>query len=788
MRNRSARHEEFLRRKRWYRFFRAITLWLFIGSGLLVGFIAGLFASVATVLPTGEALADIRPPSPTRVLASDGSLLARIYLPDQNREIIPLSEMGPYIQYATIAIEDVRFYTHPGIDPRGIARALFRNILTRSTKEGASTITQQLARNLYLTREKKITRKLQEVILALELERRYSKREILETYLNQVYYGANKNGLQSWGIQMAAHNYFDKDVKDLTLAEAALLAGLPKNPRDYSPYTRNRQDTLDRRKTVLLTMLEAKYINRSQYDRAVREPIHLAPVKPLQVMADFHAPYFVRSVLVTELRNIFGQDAERFTYHYGIDIHTSLDPRMQKVAEQVVTDQVQRNKARRIDDGALVAIDPQTGLIKAMVGGTNFQKDQFNIVTQGLRQPGSAFKPFVYTTALLRGYTPDTTVFDRPGRYPTGTGQVWTPKNSDRSYRGPMPMKRALWLSRNAAAASVAYDVGIDNIIDTAHRMGIRYPLERYLSTSLGASVVKPLEICSAYGTLANHGVHHPPTGIVRVTTPDGEVLYEYRPRPTRAIPTTIADSMKEMMRGVIERGTGRPARCPFPASGKTGTTNSFHDAWFVGYTDDLVAAVWVGNRHNQPMNHTFGATVPAPIWRTFMLVAEPIMAAEHRDTAFELARVNSLPELTGLNTQPTPYIQKATGANGSAEVIAPKPVQNAGNEYSVMICQESGDRATQWCPETMVVSYVKGQEPSPPAAVCPVHTGSEAVPTSPDSQGRNPATRAGSERGIILSICAETGKIATDKCPTVLRRRFVDNAPTETCPLHGSD
>ncbi len=287
------------------------------------------------------------------------------------------------------------------------------------------------------------------------------------------------------------------------------------------------------------------------------------------------------------------------------------------------------NKSRNIDDGALVSIDPLTGLIKAMVGGTDFHRDQFNVITQGHRQPGSSFKPFDYSTAFMHGYTPDTIIFDRPGHYPSGAG-FWSPKNDDGKYMGAMPLKKALWLSRNAAAAGVAYDVGIKRIIDIAHRMGIIYQLEPVLPTALGASAVVPLEMCSAYGTLANHGVHNPPTGIARVTSSDGEVLYEYRAQPTRAIPTVVADTMKETMRGVIERGTGRPARCPFPASGKTGTTNSFRDAWFIGYTDDLVTAVWVGNRHNQPMNHTFGATVPAPIWHDYMLVAEPIMAAEH--------------------------------------------------------------------------------------------------------------------------------------------------------------
>ncbi|HEY3417148.1 MAG TPA: transglycosylase domain-containing protein, partial [Armatimonadota bacterium] len=472
-------------RRFWFRLFMAVTVFLLLMTALMAGFIGGLFAAVSRVLPDSEDLADIRPPVPTRILAADGTLLAKFY--QENREMVPISKMG-YMVNATLAIEDIRFYSHPGVDPRGIMRAMFRNMLAGDIKEGASTITQQLARNLYLTREQKVTRKLQEIVLALEIERRYSKEEILETYLNQVYYGSNRFGTQSWGVQMAAENYFGKNVEDLTLGEAALLAGLPKNPRDYNPY-RFPKAALGRRKVVLENLLDNGLIQRKQYDVAVKEPLDLVREKKLNVLADAHAPYFVRYVLSNELHKIFGQDWQQLVYHYGLVVHTSLDPRMQKVAEEEVVNQVEANRGRRIDDGALIAIDPQTGYIKAMVGGTNYKTDQFNIVTQGHRQPGSAFKPFVYTTALMNGFTPDTTVHDSPGHYPTGDGKFWSPKNSDGKYFGSMPMKRALWLSRNAAAAGIASKVGIKNVIHTAYNMGISYPLEEYLSTALGASV-----------------------------------------------------------------------------------------------------------------------------------------------------------------------------------------------------------------------------------------------------------------------------------------------------------
>ncbi|MHB9110137.1 MAG: transglycosylase domain-containing protein [Armatimonadota bacterium] len=765
-------------RQWWFRLCRALAILIFLGTALVVGFVGGLFASVAKALPRDEALANIRPPTPTRVLANDGTLLARVYLPDQNREVVPLSRMGRMID-ATIAIEDVRFYDHPGVDLRGILRALVKNVRAGDTKEGASTITQQLARNLFLSRERKIERKLREAILALELERRYSKDEILETYLNQVLYGSNRYGLQSWGAQMAARNYFNKNVEDLTLAQAALLAGLPKNPRDYSPY-RYPKRALQRRDLVLSIMLKHDLVSPEDYRKAKAEPLKLAPEKKLEIMANYYAPYFVRNVLTNEMKRIFGQDANDLIYHYGIDIYTSLDPRMQKVAELAVTEQVKKNKFRRLSDGALISIDPQTGFIKALVGGIDYGKDQYDIVTQGRRQPGSAFKPFIYTAALMNGYTPTSIVHDSPHSYPTGYGRFWSPKNSDGRYMGAIQLRLALWLSRNLAAAEVAHKVGIKTIIPIAYRMGIKHPLEPHLSTALGASVVVPLEICSAYGTLANHGIHHPPTSIKRVVTQDGEVLYEYHPNPQRAIPANVADNMKEIMRGAIERGTGRAARCPFPASGKTGTTNSYRDAWFVGYTDDLVTAVWVGNRNNQEMNRTFGGTVPAPIWRQYMLVAHPIMAAEHKLQAKELAVINNVPEAVA----PVEELEDTTGQNPDepADPVAATPPPTTpvpvGREYSVAICADTGELANQYCPEKVMVTYVKGSGEEPPGIICSVHTGPESVPNADGSDGER--------GGVLISICAETSKIASDQCPTVLLRRFKRDAPTETCPLHG--
>jgi membrane peptidoglycan carboxypeptidase len=398
-----------------------------------------------------------------------------------------------------------------------------------------------------------------------------------------------------------------------------------------------------------------------------------------------------------------------------------------------------------------------------MIGGTDFSKNQFNIVTQGLRQPGSSFKPFVYTTALLHGYTPTTRVEDRAHRYPSGTGEPWVPKDSDWKYLGTMQLQKALWQSRNAVAVAVAADVGIDKVIDIAHRMGVKSPLDPVLPTAIGASSVTPLEMCSGYGTLANHGVHNAPVAIVRVTTHDGEVLYENSAAPERVIPTDVADTMKMMMRGVVERGTGMRARCPFPVSGKTGTTSAFHDAWFIGYTDDLVTAVWVCNRGNEPMNHTFGADVPAPIFRNFMLVAQPIMADEHRQIKNDLIKINTKPELTDLDRTPTNYALR----HGGVAYQGPS---------------ESPDSAGATDDPTVVKPLVNRQNQQPSTRVIHVHNA-----TNPPAQTSLVTPHNASGRGILISICADSGKIATKYCPHVIRKRFLpgEPIPTETCPIH---
>ncbi len=731
-------------RRWWYGVARFFTISVILGAMLIVGFIAGIFASVSKVLPKGDELSSIVLPVPTRILAIDGTLLAKVHDQSENREIVPLNRMGQNIMLATLAIEDERYYSHPGIDLRGIARALVKNVSAGGAREGASTITQQVARGLYLSPKKNITRKLQEIVLALELERHFSKDEILETYLNQICYGSNHYGLQSYGAQMAARNYFDKDAKDITLAEAALLAGMPKSPTEYNPYN-HLDKAVNRRNLVLATMRDNGVISDADYQQAKAETVKLAPEKTISQTADCFAPYFVDYIKRQELERRYGAEDAARMLKAGMIIYTTLDPRMQKVAEDEVSQQIKANKSRNIDEGALVSIDPKTGYIKAMVGGINYTVSKFNVVSQGFRQPGSCFKPFVYTTALMNCYTPETTVKDELRKYPAGGGKFWSPKNSDGSYNGSMPLKKALWNSRNAAAASIAADVGIKNIIETAYTMGIgnkdKHPLQPYLSTALGASEVSPLDLCSAYGTLANGGVHNPYTGIIRITTSTGEVIYENTPQPERAIPEDIANTMQTMMRGVIDHGTGTAARCPFPASGKTGTTNSYKDAWFSGYTDDLCTVVWVGNRDSSPMNRTFGGTVPAPIWREYMKIAQPIMVDEHAQMKSDFDSYK-------------PVKTKATHSSSNDNATS-KPAN------------KSGDNADK--------TGTKSNEP-------------EGTPTAPavkpKENDKPPVIKT--TRMLTVVVCSESGKIATGACPHPVARHFSPGSePRESCPLH---
>ncbi len=594
------------------------------GSRVLMGFgivllvmIIGIGCGFLTAsMNTKPDLAnDIRPPATSIIYDIHGNEIANVHA-DQNRKPVKLAQVPKNLQNAFIAVEDNRFYEHGGIDPRGIVRAFYANIRGRTVSEGGSTITQQLAKNAYLTQDRTLKRKIQEVFLALQLERQYTKDEILEMYLNQIYFGQG-----AYGVQAAAQTYFGKNVEDLSLNECAMLAGIPKSPNYYSPLN-NLQAAQERKATVLDQMEKYGYINSSTASKTKKEKLNL--VKPAKKEDTTPASYFVDYVTQTMIDK-YGADA---VYKEGMQIYTTLDMDMQKAAEAAMKNLPNSRKdGNGIEQpqGALVAIDPQTGYVKAMVGGRG--TDQFNRATMAVRQPGSAFKPFVFAAALENKFTPDTVIDDSPIKDSNG----WNPQNFDRSFHGKVTLREVAQHSLNVPTIKIAKQLGIDKPIFYAQEMGISTFVldgpqnDKNLSTAIGGLTkgVTPLEITSAYGTFANKGLHVDPVVVVKVVDRNGKVLEQAAPKTKQVISESSAADLTSMLETVVEKGTGARARlADRPAAGKTGTTDDYRNAWFIGYTPDLVAGVWIGCDDNASLGNMTGGTLPASIWKAFMTKA----------------------------------------------------------------------------------------------------------------------------------------------------------------------
>jgi penicillin-binding protein 1A len=511
------------------------------------------------------------------------------------------------VKKAFIAIEDVRFYSHPGVDLIGILRALIHDIKARSMVQGGSTITQQLAKMLFLKPEKSIVRKIKEAIISIQIEKRYTKDEILGLYLNQTYFGT-----RAFGIEAAAQAYFGKSAVQLSVSEAALLASLPKAPSHYSPFKRPLK-ARERRKTVLDSMLRHDFITRDQYNKAIEAPL---PAHPFY--RKYEAPYFVE-LLRQNLEQKYGPSI----YTAGYKIYSTIDLDMQHIAEKALADGI-RNVQKREKPGvqaALIALDIRTGQIKAMVGGFDFWQTQFNRATQALRQPGSAFKPFVYATAIKEGFTSKSLINDSPisfgGARP---GERWSPKNYDGEFHGPVTLRTALAKSLNAATVRLASRVGVKDIIDTARKLGIKSPLEPYLPLALGASDVTLLEMVQAYSAFAT-GRKMELITYQRIENRDKIVLEELYPKQTEVLDEETVKEMQTLLGAVVSEGTATRAReIGRPVFGKTGTTNDYSDAWFVGFDKRLVVGVWVGRDNHKPIgNKETGSMAALPIWIEFM-------------------------------------------------------------------------------------------------------------------------------------------------------------------------
>ncbi len=582
---------------------RAIIIIGFLG--ILAGVLSGVVFRSLSDLPKIEALEEYNPMEASKVYSSAGNVIAEYYV--ERRTFVPFYRIPGYVKNAFVAIEDERFYRHHGIDLIGIARALVYDIKAGRIVQGGSTITQQLAKLLFLKPARNISRKIKEAALSIQIEKRYTKDEIIGLYLNQAYFGT-----KAYGIEAASHTYFNKSTEKLTLAEAALLAAIPRAPSYYSPF-KHPEKALKRRNLVLGKMLKLGYITEDAYNAALEEPL---PDKVHR--RRYKAPYFIEY-----LRDILERRYPDSLYTAGLRIYSTLDMHMQEVAEKAVTKGVQALD-KRIAPGvqaALLAVDLETGEIKAMVGGTDFWQTQFNRATQALRQPGSAFKPFVYLAALERGFIPEDTIMDTEVGYPTPDNKdVWSPRNYEKQYNGEVTLRYALSHSLNSATVCLADTIGIKNVVRTAREVGIRHKVKPYLSSAIGASEATLMDMVYGYATLAK-GYRLKPLFIDKVTDRDGLTLEENYPGAKRVIDEAVVDEIRDMLRSVILQGTGRMARViKRPVYGKTGTTNDYTDAWFVGFDDRVAVGVWVGRDDHTPIgNKETGARAALPIWIDFM-------------------------------------------------------------------------------------------------------------------------------------------------------------------------
>ncbi|MBD2427762.1 penicillin-binding protein 1A [Phormidium sp. FACHB-1136] len=573
-------------------------------SAVVAGGLVGLAISFRN-LPDVRVLRNYVPSETSYIYDIDGTLLFRLH-DEANREVVNMEDISPHLKRAVLAIEDSYFYSHNGINPSSVGRALLANVQAGSTVEGGSTITMQLVKNLFLTPERSISRKVAEAVLALRLEQIFSKDEILEMYLNQVYWGHN-----NYGVETAAQSYFNKSAKDLTLPEATVMAGLIQAPERYSPFN-NYTNTKQRQAIVLGRMRQLGWISAEEQASAQASPLLIGEVKSFSTSS---VPY-VTDATVLELKDRFGADA---VLRGGMRVQTTIDLVMQRQAEEVVRSHNARI-SRMADQMALVAIDPRTHFVKAMVGGVDHSQSQFNRATMAQRQPGSAFKPFVYYAAFATGrYSPDSSIADTPVSYPDGY-RSYSPRNYDGSFMGDISIRKALEVSRNVPAVKLGQTVGINTIIELCRTLGIESPMLPVTSLPLGAVDLTPMEMAGAYATFANNGWHSDPTFIVQVTDSTGNLLLDNTPNPQLVLDPWAAASLNDVLQGVIVRGTARTAAIGRPAAGKTGTTDSQRDVWFVGYVPQLATAVWVGNDNYRPMRSgATGGTYAAPVWRDFM-------------------------------------------------------------------------------------------------------------------------------------------------------------------------
>ncbi len=626
-----------------------------IGGGFLFVVILLVTIQIAYQLPDVESINTYVPNETTKIYSADNTVIAELHR-EENRMVIPLNRMSDYVKAAIIASEDSNFYKHHGISIRGIFRSLFANVKAGGAAQGGSTITQQLARNVFLYKRKKVVRKIAEILLSLQLERRYTKDEILELYLNQIYWGHN-----AYGIEAAAQLYYNKHAGELTLPEAAVLSGILRAPEYFSPY-RNPEGARLRKDVVLNRMAELGYITAEEYFKAKEVPIILSERKKLK----YKAPYFT-SYVVKQLVQMYGEDV---VYNEGLKVYTTLEWNLQKRAEDVIDKYIEEGQkphwvtkgqvpSLNYSQAALLSLDPRTGYVKAWVGGYDFLKNEFDHIYQAQRQPGSGFKPFTYLTALSMGFSPGTVVEDMPVTFNTIEGP-YSPQNYTKTFLGGLTLRKALEKSENVVAVKVIDLIDPSNVIVTCRKFGIKSYLAPILSLSLGSVEVNMLEMATAYSVIANSGVKVEPVTIIRIEDRNGNELFKHSITQTRVFDANVVNTLVDMMKGVVLYGTGTAALINRPMAGKTGTTSDYRDAWFFGFIPQMLTITWVGNNDNSPMNDVTGGFIPAQMWHDYMAYA-----------------VKDLP----VAYFPSPY--------GFA---------------SQAVCLDSGEQATPLCPRERVV------------------------------------------------------------------------------------
>ena len=746
------------------RFFRYVYTVMLLGLIVGFGFVCGGLTALRQVLPASTDLITYRPHVTTEIYSTerdkDGTekhtLLARVFKED--REPIALQDVPQPMVAATIAIEDHLFYKHRGVDPRGLARAMWVNLRRKEVQQGGSTITQQLVRNIWLTQSRTFVRKMKEVLLAFEVERRFSKDEIMEMYLNEICYGHG-----AYGVKTAAKMYFGKDVKDLTLAQCALLAGLPQSPTFNEPYRHSKQAKA-RRHDVLLAMLQYGAITQQQFDEADKEEFKklLLPLQERSLTV-LRAPYFTHLVI----QQLCTQYDQATVYEGGLRVYTTLDLRLQETADKCLSEGVEELRSEGhlkgglVGQGAMACVDVHTGDVMAMVGGVGpYDKTQFNRAQPTApnygRQPGSSMKPYIWATALESGYGPESTFSADPISIDLGGGKTWNPQNYTPHQTGDYTLANALAQSVNLVSVRVTKKVGLEKVREYAARLLDVKPerLRPTMSLSLGASELSPLEQASGYCCFASGGLRPKRRLWSRITDWRGDTLVRNDPEQVRVLQPATAIDMIKMLHGVITHGTGQKAEAVgCPAGGKTGTTQNERDVWWVGFTPDLSAAIWLGNDDNTPMNNASGGGLAAPIWAKFMKKAMET-----------LGREGKFPEGSGVTAT-----KEGDQSKGDKE-------DKLKEARAVTICLDSGLIAGPYCPRTSEKTFQAGQKLP---GTCTTHRSA-----SGSKAGEKGAHETG---GRSVTICVQSGKIAGPYCPQTSEKYFAPGkGPSGSCTVHG--